>query len=69
MLELGGIAFLVIVVIIVLIILAFAVPAAILGMLFSPCKIAWFVIFIVAKKGGVLKCSWWWILLGLLIPW
>lgn len=65
---LGTIAFLVIACIVIAF-LVLALPIAIVGAIFSPCKIAWIIAFIVLKKTSILKISWWWILLGLLIPW
>lgn len=36
--------------------------------LFTPGTFTFFVLFIIGKKANILKLSWWWILIGLLIP-
>jgi len=43
-------------------------PIAIIASLFTPGKAVWVVLFVIAKKTDILRCSWWWILLGLLLP-
>lgn len=63
----GAIAIAVIVLVVILLVL-FALPIAIISALFTPGRISFAIAFIIAKKAGWLKISWWWILLGLLIP-
>ena len=63
----GTIGFIVLVAIMLLIVI-FCLPAVILSWILSPGKAIWVVLFVLAKKLGWIKISWWWILLGILIP-
>jgi len=60
--------FAVIVVIGLLLFLVFGLPLIVIGSLLTPGRFAFVVAFFIMKKMKILKCSWWWILLGLLIP-
>jgi hypothetical protein len=48
--------------------LVFGLPIIVIGSFLTPGRFTFAIAFIVLKKLKVLKCSWWWILIGLLIP-
>ena len=62
LLGIGIIAF-IIIAFIILFVCIFGIAS-----LFTFGTFAYMIAFIVCKKTGVLKISWWWILLGLIIP-